>query len=35
LELKAQTTAKLESSGNMDLKASGNATLKGAIVMIN
>lgn len=35
LELKAKTTAKLESGGSMDLKATANATLKGAIVMIN
>jgi uncharacterized protein involved in type VI secretion and phage assembly len=35
LEFKARATAKLESSGNMDLKATGIATLKGAMVMIN
>ena len=35
LELKAKTTAKLESGGSMDLKATGNATLKGIIVKIN
>jgi uncharacterized protein involved in type VI secretion and phage assembly len=35
LEFKARATAKLESSGNMDLKATGIATLKGGIVMIN
>lgn len=35
LELKSNATAKLESGGNMDLKATGNATLKGALVMIN
>jgi uncharacterized protein involved in type VI secretion and phage assembly len=35
LDLKARLLAKLESSGNMDLKATGNATLKGAIVLIN
>jgi uncharacterized protein involved in type VI secretion and phage assembly len=34
-ELKSKTTAKLESSGTLDLKATGNATLKGALVMIN
>ena len=35
LELKSTATAKLESRGNMTLKATGNASLKGAIVMIN
>lgn len=35
LEMKSTVAAKLESSGAMDLKAGANATLKGAIVMIN
>ena len=35
LELKSKTMAKLEAGGNLDLKATGNATLKGALVMIN
>lgn len=35
LEVKAKTTAKVESGGTMELKATGNATIKGAMVMIN
>ena len=35
LEMKATTSAKLEANASLDLKATGNATLKGAIVMIN
>ena len=35
LELKSKTMAKLEAGGSLDLKATGNATLKGALVMIN
>ena len=35
LEMKSTTSAKLESSGTLELKATANATLKGAMVMIN
>jgi uncharacterized protein involved in type VI secretion and phage assembly len=35
LEMKSTVAAKLESSGTLDLKAGANATLKGAVVMIN
>jgi uncharacterized protein involved in type VI secretion and phage assembly len=35
LEFKADAMAKLEAGANMELKATGNATLKGAMVMIN
>lgn len=35
LEMKSTTTAKIEANASLDLKATGNATLKGAIVMIN
>ena len=35
LEMKATTTAKIEANASLDLKAAGNATLKGAVVMIN
>lgn len=34
-EVKAQGMGKFESGGNLDLKAGGNNTVKGAIVMIN
>jgi uncharacterized protein involved in type VI secretion and phage assembly len=35
LEMKASTSAKLEANASLDLKATGNTTLKGAMVMIN
>ena len=35
IECKASANTKIEAGGNMDLKATGNATVKGAMVMIN
>lgn len=35
LDVKASATAKIQANASLDLKASGNATLKGAVVMIN
>lgn len=35
LEMKATTTAKIQANASLELKATGNATLKGAVVMIN
>lgn len=35
LEMQATATAKIQANASLELKASGNATLKGAIVMIN
>lgn len=34
-EVKAQATASVEATGSLNLKATGNAVLKGAVVMIN
>lgn len=35
LELKSQAAAKIEAGANLDIKASANMTIKGAMVMIN